>query len=181
LHRAVITEKAYIHELLGKRAAAFDNRPGDNIALQCPEDPFWVEAQVPVKTAVLDADRGIHKNVGKISSNGVGQLERPSPSELFAIRRFKEKRRLAVAADGLFRWKTIKRPNHCAGRRQRAKQNDNDNHLDQPADHAAEYAAGRFLAEPQSRMPQSFLPQSVLPQGCLGESCLPPAFAGLTR
>src|SRR5262249_192750 len=87
---ALMPEKAYLHELLGNRAAAFHDYPGTDIAAQCPENPLGIEARMVEKVPILDADNGLHKVVGKIGSRSVGQLERAYASERLAIRRFED-------------------------------------------------------------------------------------------
>ncbi len=65
-------KKAHLHELLGNCAAAFDDRPGGDIALQRPENALRIEARMVEEVSILDADDGLHKVVGKIRSRSVG-------------------------------------------------------------------------------------------------------------
>src|SRR5215472_13111226 len=120
-----MAENAHFHELLGNRAAAFDDAACVDIPTKRPEDTLGVETRMAVEVPVLDADHGVHKIIGKISSRGVGQLERADPSERLAVRRFKQEGAFAVAGEGLFRRKIVKRPEHGAYRCGRAKHDSN--------------------------------------------------------
>jgi len=129
-----MTENSHFQELLGNRAAAFDNA-GD-IPTDRRQEPLGVETRMAVEVPILDADHGIHKIVGKITSRGIGHLKRAYPSEHLAIRRFNEKGRFAVARNGPFRRKIVKHPKHGAYHGHRAKHSDESDRFGEPANSA---------------------------------------------
>jgi hypothetical protein len=133
-----MAENAHFHQLLGNRAAAFDDAACVDIPAQRPEDAQGIEAGMAIEVPVLDADHGIYEIIGKIGPHRVGELERANAPERLAIRGFEEERRLAAPGDGPFRRKIVKRPKHGTDRCHRANHDGNGERLAKSADGAPE-------------------------------------------